>query len=84
MDRLAAIGGTEAAADDVLCEVSYDPEGLRRAWLPVCETELGEAQTLTIDPEGVYWITGGLGGLGRIFADWLILKGALQTRPDRT
>lgn len=76
-DRLAAIASSETVGGDNLTELRYDAGGLRRAWLPVSETDhSADTETLTIDPGGVYWITGGLGELGQVFARWLISSGA--------
>lgn len=74
--RLRAIAGAEHAASDELAEIRYDASGNRSAWLPVSNAVLGESEPFHANSKGVYWITGGLGGLGRIFADWLFSKGA--------
>ncbi len=74
--RLRSIAAAELAAKDTFTELRYDAGGMRRAWLPVSDSVQGEADLCAIDPEGVYWITGGLGGLGRIFAEWLVGRGA--------
>jgi len=75
-DRLSAIALAEARATDTLTELRYSAAGLRQAWMPVSETSPDETAPFAIDSDGVYWITGGLGGLGLIFADWLAAKGA--------
>ena len=75
-DRLSSIALAEARASDTLTELRYSTAGMRQAWMPVSETSLDEPEPFTIDSDGVYWITGGLGGLGLIFADWLVGKGA--------
>jgi acyl transferase domain-containing protein/acyl carrier protein/enoyl-CoA hydratase/carnithine racemase len=75
-DRLSSIALAEARAGDTLTELRYSAAGMRQAWMPVSETSLDEPEPFAIDPDGVYWITGGLGGLGLIFADWLVAKGA--------
>ncbi|MDJ0933254.1 SDR family NAD(P)-dependent oxidoreductase [Breoghania sp.] len=75
-DRLKSITSAESRARDTLTELWYDAGGIRRAWLPVSDTLCGDTNMRAIDLHGVYWITGGLGGLGRIFADWLISRGA--------
>lgn len=74
--RLRAIAGAEHAACDDLAEIRYDASGNRSAWLPVSNAALEDLEPFRINPTGVYWITGGLGGLGRIFAEWLISRGA--------
>ncbi|WP_346900170.1 SDR family NAD(P)-dependent oxidoreductase [uncultured Roseibium sp.] len=75
-DRLGSIALAEARARDTTAELRYTAAGMRQAWMPVSETSLAEPEPFSIDPDGVYWITGGLGGLGLIFADWLVTKGA--------
>ncbi|MBN9669607.1 SDR family NAD(P)-dependent oxidoreductase [Roseibium aggregatum] len=75
-DRLKSIALAETRAGDTLVELRYDSGGQRHAWLPLSEMCRGEAADVGIDPAGAYWVTGGLGGLGRIFAEWLISKGA--------
>ncbi|WP_417675559.1 SDR family NAD(P)-dependent oxidoreductase [Roseibium sp.] len=75
-DRLSSIALAEARASDTLTELRYSTAGMRQAWMPVSQTSLAEPEPFAIDPDGVYWITGGLGGLGLIFADWLVAKGA--------
>ncbi len=74
--RLRSIAAAELAANDTFTELRYEAGGMRRAWLPVSDTVQGEAEPCEIDPDGLYWITGGLGGLGRIFAEWLVGRGA--------
>jgi len=75
-DRLRAIVFAEIDADDSLVQLRYDAGGIRRAWVPVLEAAGSASQRFALDPEGVYWVTGGLGGLGRLFAEWLVSKGA--------
>ena len=89
-DRLGSIALAEARASDTLSELRYSATGMRQAWMPVSETSLAEPEPFAIDPDGVYWITGGLGGLGLIFADWLVARGARRLvltgrreKPDR-
>lgn len=75
-DRLSSIALAEARASDTLTELRYSAAGMRQAWMPVSETSLDEPEPFAVYPDGVYWITGGLGGLGLIFADWLVARGA--------
>lgn len=75
-ERLAAIVAAERRRTDAWPELHYDEHGQRLAWMPE-NTDLPPAVP-ALDPEGVYWITGGLGGLGQIFARWLIDRGARQ------
>ncbi|GAB2187696.1 SDR family NAD(P)-dependent oxidoreductase [Roseibium sp. LAB1] len=75
-DRLRSIVSAEVDADDSIEQLRYDAGGIRRAWMPVLGSAGSAMQMPDLDPEGVYWITGGLGGLGRIFAEWLVSKGA--------
>ncbi|WP_321342042.1 SDR family NAD(P)-dependent oxidoreductase [Breoghania sp.] len=74
--RLRSIAAAELAANDTFTELRYEAGGMRRAWLPVSDTVQVEAEPCEIDLDGLYWITGGLGGLGRIFAEWLVERGA--------
>ncbi|WP_181522877.1 hypothetical protein, partial [Pseudomonas aeruginosa] len=71
-DRLMSIARAEMDASDTLTELRYDTGGMRQAWGPVSDKGGGEQGTFATDPDGVYWVTGGLGGLGRIFAEWLV------------
>jgi acyl transferase domain-containing protein/acyl carrier protein/NADP-dependent 3-hydroxy acid dehydrogenase YdfG/1,4-dihydroxy-2-naphthoyl-CoA synthase len=73
-ERLAAIIAAERLRADTWPELRYDEHDRRLAWVPE-ETTLPPAVP-SLDPAGVYWITGGLGGLGQIFARWLIEHGA--------
>jgi acyl transferase domain-containing protein/acyl carrier protein/enoyl-CoA hydratase/carnithine racemase len=75
-DRLRAIVSAEIDAADSLVRLRYDAGGIRRAWVPLPEASGSAPRMPALDPDGVYWITGGLGGLGRIFAEWLVSKGA--------
>lgn len=75
-DRLSSTIFAEAFSRDAFVEVRYDATGTRSTWLPVSQTAKGEAQPLTINAKGVYWITGGLGALGLLFTEWLVAKGA--------
>ncbi len=75
-DRLRAVAAAELEAYDAYTELRYDREGARQAWGPTADPSGGVRSTLEIDPDGVYWITGGLGGLGRQFSEWLVKKGA--------
>ncbi|WP_226594929.1 SDR family oxidoreductase, partial [Microseira wollei] len=45
--------------------------------MPQISTKTNEEQ-LSIQPDGSYWITGGLGALGLEVAEWLVEKGARQ------
>ncbi len=73
-ERLATIVEGERHRADAWPELRYDDQGQRLAWMPET-TDLPEAVP-ALNPDGVYWVTGGLGGLGRIFAGWLIGRGA--------
>ncbi|MGE5514808.1 MAG: SDR family NAD(P)-dependent oxidoreductase [Bacteroidota bacterium] len=72
--RLAAIVAAERSRADSWPELRYDESDRRHAWMPE-ETALPAAAPL-LDPDATYWVTGGLGGLGRIFAGWLVERGA--------
>ncbi|MGK5091093.1 SDR family NAD(P)-dependent oxidoreductase [Deltaproteobacteria bacterium TL4] len=43
---------------------------------PYQEPATQETASLTIDSDASYWVTGGLGGIGRHITDWLIAQGA--------
>ncbi|OHX14652.1 hypothetical protein BI347_14895 [Chromobacterium sphagni] len=58
----------QASFDEV--EVRYDAEG-RRAVRRFVETSLPEPGPGVFRAGGVYWISGGLGGLGRILAEYI-------------
>ncbi|MER5556854.1 SDR family NAD(P)-dependent oxidoreductase [Streptomyces sp. NPDC002793] len=64
-ERIAGILRAEAADRTADCEVRYGADGTRHVSRPV-ELHLGEgAEIPPLKEGGVYWITGGLGGLGR-------------------
>ena len=72
--RLNAIAAAERARTDNARELRYDASGNRQAWI---QEEISLPKTLpALDATGTYWITGGLGGLGQIFARWLMERGA--------
>ncbi|MEV5203142.1 SDR family NAD(P)-dependent oxidoreductase [Streptomyces sp. NPDC053720] len=63
-ERIADILRAEAADRSADCEIRYAADGTRHAARPV-EFRLGEgAEIPPLKEGGVYWITGGLGGLG--------------------
>ncbi|GGD19304.1 SDR family NAD(P)-dependent oxidoreductase [Aureimonas glaciei] len=76
LERLAAVVLTEGRGGPSPTELRYDADGRRKAWVPIAGDGLEGDGAYAADPEGVYWITGGLGGLGLIFADWLVSRGA--------
>ncbi len=60
-----SIASAEAAATDTFVEIRHESDGRRLAWRPqALAASAAEAEALQLDPDGVYWITGGLGGLG--------------------
>ncbi|MGE4278083.1 MAG: SDR family NAD(P)-dependent oxidoreductase [Magnetospirillum sp.] len=75
-DRLAALVAAESVRQDGWPQVRIDADGGRWAWCPE-EITLPTARP-SLDGEASYWITGGLGGLGQIFARWLLQHGAGQ------
>ena len=75
-ERLAAIVAAEATRGDGWPELRHEGDGRRLAWVP--EEITAAAPPLALTPGATYWITGGLGGLGRIFARWLLQRGAGQ------
>lgn len=72
--RLERLIEAERKRDDLFTELRYDARDDRQAWA-LSAVELAAAKA-SLDPDGVYWITGGQGGLGRLFADWLKARGA--------
>ncbi|MDV9196917.1 SDR family NAD(P)-dependent oxidoreductase, partial [Streptomyces sp. Wh19] len=63
-ERIADILRAEAADRSADCEIRYAADGTRHAARPV-EFRLGEgAEIPPLKEGGVYWITGGIGGLG--------------------
>ncbi|MFI5813785.1 SDR family NAD(P)-dependent oxidoreductase [Streptomyces sp. NPDC051643] len=70
-EHIASILRTEAAADTSDAEIRHTAAGTRQARRPV-ETDLGEGPRVPPGREGgVYWVTGGLGGIGRHVARYL-------------
>lgn len=77
IDRITSIALTEAVTTDSFVEVRHESDGARLAWRPAAlAAPAAEPKSLQLDPEGAYWITGGLGGLGLIFAKDLVTRGA--------
>ncbi|MEU0843707.1 SDR family NAD(P)-dependent oxidoreductase [Streptomyces sp. NPDC005962] len=74
-ERVAAVLAAEAAAPAGPGDVRYAHDGTRQEWRPV-DIELGEGpQAPPLRDGGVYWLTGGLGGLGRHFARYMARSG---------
>ncbi|MFI0774448.1 SDR family NAD(P)-dependent oxidoreductase [Streptomyces sp. NPDC021212] len=74
-ERVAAIVAAEGAEPGGAGEVRYAHDGTRQEWRPV-DVDLGEGpQAPPLKDGGVYWLTGGLGGLGRHFARYLARSG---------
>jgi acyl transferase domain-containing protein/cation diffusion facilitator CzcD-associated flavoprotein CzcO/enoyl-CoA hydratase/carnithine racemase/aryl carrier-like protein len=74
---LAGIVAAEAACSDTFVEVRYSRDGERCVWQPEpVDDPVSERSALQLDPDGAYWITGGLGGLGLLFAGGLVARGA--------
>jgi acyl transferase domain-containing protein len=76
IDRLTSIVSAEAAAADTFVEVRHESDGRRLTWRPVALARSDAEPEVQLESDGVYWITGGLGGLGLIFAKDLIARGA--------
>ncbi|MEU7163984.1 SDR family NAD(P)-dependent oxidoreductase [Streptomyces morookaense] len=69
--RLADVLRTEAADIAPDAEIRYTADGTRQAWRPV-DVDLGAGPEVPpLKEGGVYWLTGGLGGLGRHFARYV-------------
>nr|WP_281396825.1 SDR family NAD(P)-dependent oxidoreductase [Streptomyces olivoverticillatus] len=67
-ERIAELLHGEAAAGDTAAEVRHTADRARHAWQPV-GVELGAGpQVPPLKEGGVYWVTGGLGGIGRHLA----------------
>ncbi|MCW2306576.1 SDR family NAD(P)-dependent oxidoreductase [Rhodobium gokarnense] len=75
-DRLGVTAMAEARAADGFTEICYDAAGTRSVWKPEIRNIWTSDPPFFVNPDGVYWIIGGLGGLGTIFAGWLVDKGA--------
>nr|CCC21123.1 type-I polyketide synthases [Streptomyces himastatinicus ATCC 53653] len=74
-ERVAAIVAAEAAEPAGAGEVRYVHDGTRQEWRPV-DVDLGEGPRVPpLKDGGVYWLTGGLGGLGRHFARYFARSG---------
>ena len=82
-DRLSVTAMAEARAADTFTEISYDADGTRSAFKSEIRSIQPSDTPLSVHPDGVYWITGGLGGLGKIFADWLNPERREENCPDR-
>ena len=74
-ERLVRLARDEAARRDRFSLLRYDAQNLRQAWRP-SRYDLQPGLAPTLDSDGVYWITGGGGGLGSIFIDALAARGA--------
>lgn len=76
-ERLRQIAELEATAAGSPAEIRHDGDGRRFVWRPVkVSGPVPATLPPQLDSDGVYWITGGLGGLGLIFADALVARGA--------
>ncbi|WP_424888923.1 SDR family NAD(P)-dependent oxidoreductase [Streptomyces sp. XH2] len=63
--RIADVLRAEAADRDPATEIRHTADGTRQAWRPV-DVALGAGPEVPpLKEGGVYWVTGGLGGLGR-------------------
>ncbi|MET9414603.1 SDR family NAD(P)-dependent oxidoreductase [Streptomyces klenkii] len=64
-ERITQILRTEAADPEPFTEIRRAADGTRRAWRPA-DVALGTGPEVPpLKEGGVYWVTGGLGGLGR-------------------
>ncbi|MFF4739679.1 SDR family NAD(P)-dependent oxidoreductase [Streptomyces sp. NPDC001262] len=69
--QLADVLRAEAADTAPDAEIRYAADGTRQAWRPA-DITLGDGPEVPpLKEGGVYWLTGGLGGLGRHFARYL-------------
>ena len=77
--QLAQMVDAESHNREGFSQVRYDRDATR--WVlkphPVSLAAGGElSNALTLLADAAYWITGGSGGLGLLFADWLLTQGA--------
>ena len=78
-NQLAEMVDAEARSREGFTQVLYDGDATRWVLRPhsvSLSTERGRPSVLTLLPDAAYWITGGSGGLGLLFADWLLARGA--------
>ncbi|MFJ2811696.1 SDR family NAD(P)-dependent oxidoreductase [Kitasatospora sp. NPDC087271] len=83
-EQLARIVREECADDSADTEVRYTADGTRQVLEPV-ETRLDAGpQVPALRAGGVYWVTGGLGGIGRHLARYLGRAGATVVLSGRS
>jgi len=74
--RAAAIVALERGRADGWPEIRHGVDGERSVWRPVEIAPPPVTPPPLLRGDATYWITGGLGGLGQIFARWLVERGA--------
>lgn len=74
--RWTDIVDAESRSGEGFTHIRYDKDVRRSVWRPRRVSLPTTTHSLSVNPDGVYWITGGIGGLGIHFADWLISLGA--------
>lgn len=73
---LAEIIKAESSTSQGFREIRYTEQGHRYLRRFEMENAVKPPADLDLDPNAVYWITGGAGGLGQHFTEWLIAGGA--------
>jgi len=76
VDRLLGIIEAEHQRDDTFVELRYDQNDVRSACVQVLWTPESKQTKPIVHSKGTYWITGGVGALGLLFARSLIDSGA--------
>lgn len=74
-ELLLSLMANETGLTYPLVEVAYNPSGLRceKTWRDLeISGDAKERHSLAIKPGGTYWISGGMGGLGIIFAKHIL------------
>jgi len=76
--RLAALVASEASGADSYTEIRYDAADERQVCRPQVLLALPADGPRSPGADGVVWISGGQGGLGRHFLTWLAARGVRQ------
>jgi acyl transferase domain-containing protein/enoyl-CoA hydratase/carnithine racemase/acyl carrier protein len=76
VDRLTRIISTEHQRRDTFTEIRYDKDDHRTTWRPIISALPAGSASASLQSDASYWISGGLGGLGLLFAAALAARGA--------
>ncbi|WP_243794765.1 SDR family NAD(P)-dependent oxidoreductase [Saccharopolyspora gloriosae] len=76
--RLDEVLRAEAADDGDDAEVRYAADGTRQVCRPIKTDTTSGPQVPPLKDGGVYWLTGGLGGLGQHFARYFARRGGVK------